>query len=36
MNGLAVWLFSNTKATDMSLRAKTSSNIANAISVRAP
>ena len=36
MNGLAVWLFSNTSATDMSLRAKTSSSAANAISVSAP
>ena len=36
MNGLALWLFSNTNATDMSLRANTSSSIANAISVSPP
>ena len=36
MNGLALWLFSNTSATDMSVRANTSSSIAKAIRVSAP
>ena len=36
MNGLALWLFSNTSSTDMSLRANTSSSIANAMSVSTP
>ena len=36
MNGLALWLFSNTSFTDMSLSANTSSSIANATSVSAP
>ena len=32
----ALWLFSNTSFTDMSLRANTSNSIAKAISVSAP
>jgi hypothetical protein len=36
MNGLALLLFSNTKATDMSLRAKTISSMAKAMRVSMP
>ena len=36
MNGFALWLFSKTKATERSVRAKTISSAPNEIKVNAP